>query len=136
MAKNDDVFLGIMARWLKAVRKRMMMTQVELAKYLGVYPEAISRWENGHQAPSAQNLSKIFALVTPNEREALIEKCLYDTPDLLLEDMGDHLRNVQCEKCGRNMGIRDFTTVGWPAPPMVIDHNFVKVCPRCQINPY
>jgi len=97
MAKNDTVFLGVFARWLRAVRKRLEMTQVQLGKYLGVYPEAISRWEHEVQAPSAPNLVKILALVTPNEREALIEKCLYDTPDLLLEDMGDHLRNVQCE---------------------------------------
>jgi len=136
MAKNDDVFLGIFARWLVALRKRLEMTQVQLAKYLKVYPEAISRWEQAHQAPSAPNLLKILALAAPNEREALIEQSLYDTDDTLMEDMGDHLRTVQCEQCGRHMGLRDFTTIGWPAPSMVRkqgDLNAVRICPRCMI---
>ena len=139
MAKNDDVFLGIFARWLVALRKRVAMTQVQFAGYLGIYPEAVSRWENAVQAPSAPNLLKILALATPHEREALIEKSLYDTDDTLKEDMGAHLQIVQCEQCGRDMRIRDFTTVGWPAPPMVRkqgDPYAVKVCPRCQTTTF
>lgn len=139
MAKNDDVFLGIFARWLVALRKRLKMTQVQLARFLGIYPEAISRWENAVQAPSAPNLLKILALAMPDEREALIEKSLYDTDDALKEDMGSHLQAVQCEQCERDMRLRDFTTVGWPAPPMIRkqgDPYAVRICPRCQTTTF
>ena len=139
MAKNDNVSLGIFARWLVALRKRLKMTQVAFAGFLGVYPEAVSRWENAVQAPSAPNLLKILALAAPNEREALIEKSLYDTDDTLKEDRGSHLQIVQCEQCGRDMRIRDFTTVGWPAPPMIRkqgDPYAVRICPRCQTTTF
>lgn len=137
MAKNDDVFLGIFARWLVALRKRLKMTQVQLAKYLGVYPEAISRWEHAVQAPAAPNLLKILALATPDEREALIEKSLYDTDDALKLDMGDRLEVVCCEQCDQALRIRDFAVRGWPAPKFIrhpVDPYAVRVCPRCQTS--
>lgn len=137
MAKNDDVFLGVFARWLVALRKRLKMTQVQFAKYLGIYPEAVSRWENAVQAPSAPNLLKILALATDQEREALIEKSLYDTDDALKVDLGSTQEIVCCEQCGQPLRIRDFAVKGWPVPQVVRkpgDPYAPKVCLRCQAS--
>ena len=137
MAKNDDVFLGIFARWLVALRKRLKMTQVQLAWFLGIYPEAISRWENAVQAPAAPNLLRILALATPDEREALIEKSLYDTDDTLKIDQGDVLEVVLCDHCEQPLRVRDFAVAGWPVPPIIRkpgDPYAVKVCLRCRAH--
>lgn len=133
MAKTDSPFLQLLANWLFALRKRLNMTQVQLACFLGIYPEAISRWENALQAPSATNLLNIMGLATEDERMALLDRIHID--DVLKDDMGDHLQFVQCEECGRHMGLRDFTRLGWPAPPMIRkqgDPYAVKMCPPCQ----
>lgn len=134
MAKIDDAFLQVLADWLVALRKRLGMTQVQLAKFLDIYPEAVSLWENARQAPSAINLLNILGLATEDERMAILDKMSID--DILKADMGTHLKAVQCENCGRHMRLRDFTRMGWPAPPMIRkqgDPYAVKMCPQCQI---
>lgn len=135
MAQNDDRFLGLMARWLVALRKRLAMTQVELAKYLGIYSEAISRWENAVQAPSAPNLLRIMALATPDEREALIEKTLYGVDNALMVDTRSGLEPVLCDQCSLPLWISDFAVAGWPVPPIIRkleDRYSPRACLRCQ----
>ena len=44
---------------IREARKAAGVTQKELAEYLDVYQEDISRWENGEQIPNAITFAKI-----------------------------------------------------------------------------
>ncbi|MFA7255983.1 MAG: helix-turn-helix transcriptional regulator [Kiritimatiellales bacterium] len=52
-----------------AVRESQGLTQAELARKLGIYPQSLFKWEKGIGQPSAQNLLKLSkALRCPMER--------------------------------------------------------------------
>lgn len=44
---------------IASVRKRKGLSQSELAEKLGVSPQAISKWENGHNLPDIENLMRM-----------------------------------------------------------------------------
>jgi putative transcriptional regulator len=50
------------AELLKALREKLLLTQTELAKKLGVSYVSINRWENGKNIPSIKAKRKIVSL--------------------------------------------------------------------------
>ena len=46
--KKDDEFKGL----VKRLRKKMKLSQTELANLIGVDYVTVNRWENGHARPS------------------------------------------------------------------------------------
>lgn len=53
------------------IRKRLKISQSEMAKLLDVLPNTLSRWETGATAPDANSLAKIYSVakehgITPN----------------------------------------------------------------------
>ena len=55
----DTAFIG---KNIAALRKKAKMTQLELAKNLGVSDKAVSKWENGHGYPDITVLPDLAAL--------------------------------------------------------------------------
>lgn len=47
---------------LKMMRKELSMTQVELAKTLGVYCASVSRWESGKNTPHTKTIEEIIKI--------------------------------------------------------------------------
>ncbi len=47
---------------IKEYRERKFLTQVELAKILGVGIISVSRWEQGHYQPTIKIKKKLYAL--------------------------------------------------------------------------
>ncbi len=47
-------------KMLKNVRKNLILSQKELAEYIGVSFSTINRWENGHCEPSIKAQKKIY----------------------------------------------------------------------------
>ena len=131
MNKAEADFTNVFARWTKAFRKRLAVTQVQLADLLGASVESVSRWELGQTQPYAVNMLRLMALATDQERAALVDKASDTLNDVMRLDDG----GACCEKCGLPMRVRDFTTRDWPAPPKIQqddDPYAVRVCPRCQ----
>ena len=123
------------AAWLRALRDRLAMTQPELGSLLGIQVGAISRWENGREIPSTPNVLLLMALATPDECMALIEKGAERLDDTMKADAGNNLEIVLCQECGLELRVRDFTTNGWAAPPLIrhaSDPYAVKMCPQCS----
>jgi transcriptional regulator with XRE-family HTH domain len=59
---------GVMAEELKRLRKRMGMTQAELAAALGVWQVTVGRWEAGMRSisePTARLIERIAKEVKP-----------------------------------------------------------------------
>lgn len=52
---------NILSDQIYNLRKRMTLTQEEVAKKLGITPQSISRWENGQSRPDVDMLPKIAA---------------------------------------------------------------------------
>lgn len=48
---------------LKECRKLTPFTQKELAKVIGVSPDAVNRWENGKRSPSYEQAYKLLYLL-------------------------------------------------------------------------
>lgn len=53
----------LVAMSIRSVRKRLGITQRELAVRLGVYPKTVSRWERGLRRPSEEQLERIDRLL-------------------------------------------------------------------------
>jgi transcriptional regulator with XRE-family HTH domain len=135
---ETEAFTKVFAAWLKALRNRLSLTQAELAGLLGVRAEPVSRWENERELPVAYNMVRIMGFATPDERTALVEKAMIGIDDNLKEDVGLHLRLIQCDDCGQPLRVRDFTAKGWPAPLLVRDLQdpyAVRLCVRCTSMP-
>ena len=47
---------------IKVLRKKMLLTQTELAKLIGVAFVSINRWENGHCEPTMKAKRKLAPL--------------------------------------------------------------------------
>ncbi len=45
------------AKLIKTVRKKLDLTQVQLAAVLGCHPITVNRWENGHEEPNEYRLA-------------------------------------------------------------------------------
>ena len=50
------------AEAIKALRKKMLLSQTEMAKELGVAFVSINRWENGHCEPTIKAKRKLAPL--------------------------------------------------------------------------
>jgi putative transcriptional regulator len=50
------------AEMIKALRKEMVLSQVEFAKLLGVSFASVNRWENGQHEPTIKIKRKLKAL--------------------------------------------------------------------------
>jgi putative transcriptional regulator len=67
---DQNVTTGLMQQQPKTsdlvreLRSLMQLTQVQLARELGVAYETINRWENGHMNPSPLALRQIRAVIT------------------------------------------------------------------------
>ena len=59
--------------YIKELRKRMLVSQTELAEILGVSFASVNRWEKGHHEPTIKVKRKIVELCKENDIE-LIEK--------------------------------------------------------------
>jgi transcriptional regulator with XRE-family HTH domain len=59
-------------RAILALRSKVRLTQPDLAKLLETSTETISRWENGHQAPTIEALQKLGAIAESNEQADLL----------------------------------------------------------------
>jgi transcriptional regulator with XRE-family HTH domain len=134
---DEQFFMERFAMWLKALRKRMNLTQTQLAAVLDVSLESISRWEQGKTQPWASNLMKLFLLATEQERDALAEKAETYLKDKMVVIEGDKKEWLACHGCGLPLQLRDFTQRGWPAPPLEQQKNdpyAVRRCPKCQMQ--
>ena len=88
MAANSTVF----ATNLQALRKQRGVTQEQLAHYLGVSPQAVSKWENGSY-PEGDLLPKIseyfgvsISYLYGQEAQAVsLEQRILDTMQDILE---------------------------------------------------
>ena len=56
---------------LKTLREKAGLKSYEAAVKLGVHPMTISRWENGHSAPTVDQLSKIREVYNLTDSEVL-----------------------------------------------------------------
>ena len=54
---------------VKAMRRRLEMTQEDLAHELGVTVSTVNRWENGHTRPSRLATAGLERLATESETE-------------------------------------------------------------------
>ena len=54
---------------LKEIRTKLKKTQKDLAEYLSISPQSVSKWEKGEALPSMEYLPKIakFFGCTPND---------------------------------------------------------------------
>lgn len=50
------------ARMVKGLREKLLLSQTELAKKLGVSYATVNRWENGHHEPTFKDRRRIVAL--------------------------------------------------------------------------
>ncbi len=48
------------ANWLRNKRESQGYTQKEVAKYINITREGVSKWENGKTRPSLEMLTKLF----------------------------------------------------------------------------
>jgi DNA-binding transcriptional regulator YiaG len=56
---------------IRALRQRLGLSQMAFAVRLGITPETVSRWENGHCIPrglAIKALRELDAETTPNEK--------------------------------------------------------------------
>lgn len=60
------------AEGIKLLRKRMLVTQTELAKVLGVAFVSVNRWENGEYQPTMKAKRKLAPLF--NEHGIVVEE--------------------------------------------------------------
>lgn len=51
---------------IKALREKMLITQEELAKLLGVSFVSVNRWENGHHEPTMKVKRKLVQMLKEN----------------------------------------------------------------------
>ena len=51
---------------IKALREKMIISQDELAKILGVSFVSVNRWENGHHEPTIKVKRRIVQLLKEN----------------------------------------------------------------------
>lgn len=54
------------------LRNKLVMTQVEFAKYLGVSFASVNRWEKGHFKPTIKAKKKIIELCKANNIKLII----------------------------------------------------------------
>lgn len=52
---------------VKSIREKLLLTQTELAKELGVTFATVNRWENGHCVPTMKQRRKIRDLCLANK---------------------------------------------------------------------
>lgn len=62
MKKEDDFMLIDYATAIKQLRDKMLLSQEEFAKVLGVSFASINRWENGKHEPTIKIKRKLKAL--------------------------------------------------------------------------
>ncbi|MFP4877043.1 helix-turn-helix domain-containing protein [Metamycoplasma hominis] len=60
------------AKAIRLYRERKFLTQIELAKILGVSPLSVVRWENGKFAPTMKTKKQIYNLL--KEANILLEE--------------------------------------------------------------
>lgn len=53
----------------KSLREKLIITQQELAKMLGVSFVSVNRWENGHNEPTTKAKRKLMQLLKENNIE-------------------------------------------------------------------
>lgn len=51
---------------IKALREKLIISQEELAKMLGVSFVSVNRWENGHHEPTIKVKRKLMNLIKEN----------------------------------------------------------------------
>lgn len=54
---------------IKALRNKLIISQEELARLLGVSIVSVNRWENGHHEPTIKVKRKIADLLKENDIE-------------------------------------------------------------------
>lgn len=54
---------------IKVLRKKLILSQEEFAKLLGVSFVSVNRWENGHHEPTIKVKRKIVQLLKDNNIE-------------------------------------------------------------------
>jgi len=82
---------------IKELRKKLGLTQEELARLLGVGFSTVNRWENNKATPTGQSL------VTLNKLKELVEEA-EEGEDLDLEDLKEVLRELESGKLVSKLG--------------------------------
>jgi len=135
MAQNDAEFTKKFGRWIVALRKRLGMTQFELGQLVGTNKQPVGRWEGGGRTPAAQNVLRLLALATEQERAALMDKAMEGADDTITIEGTEE--EVHCAECDRRLRVRDYAVVGWPAPPVhqtASDPYAVRLCVDCSAS--
>ena len=57
-----------------SLRNKLIMSQEELAKYLGVSFASVNRWEKGHHEPTIKAKRKIVALCKKNKVQLFMKE--------------------------------------------------------------
>jgi len=53
---------------IRKLRKKLILTQAELAELLGVAPTTVYRWESGRSRPQPRHLRKLVELNEKNRK--------------------------------------------------------------------
>ena len=77
--------LSTVGKQIANARKKSGFTQEELAEKIGVSPQAVSKWENGHNLPDIENLMQIAEL-TNTPYSALLGDEKTDLGKLLIKN--------------------------------------------------
>lgn len=64
----DQIKIG---KFIAAQRKRMNLTQIQLAERLGITDRAVSKWETGHAMPDASNMLQLCSILGINVSDLL-----------------------------------------------------------------
>ena len=130
MALTNVEFTRKCGLWVRALRRRLDMTQEDLGRLTGTNKEPISRWENGTRTPSALNLLRLLALATEDERLALFDKAMEGVDDIIMVEGGE--TEARCAECDKQLRARDYAAIGWPVPPLRQKGPYaVRLCTDC-----
>ena len=69
VSEEDAKAARLSPRLISALRKRLGLSQLSLARLVGVSAPAVAHWEVGNSAPSGQNRGKLVALRRVGKRE-------------------------------------------------------------------
>ena len=120
--------MDVIATWIRQLAKRLNYTQPQLARLLRCRVECVSLWMRGERTPRAYLLLRLLALATDEERASLLNH-FGDTLDDHIP--GDDGSSAVCEACGKELRIHDFTSRGWPPPPLKPSPYTRPLCVDC-----
>ncbi len=85
---------------LKAIRMKCKKTQKDLAEYLNISPQSVSKWEKGEALPSLEYLPKIAKFYNCDINSFFEEQNKANIESLLkeLKELEERLEELECEE--------------------------------------